>query len=343
MIGALDHQLHALKSAYLRALLFNNDARIYFYSTLREYVRSRFPLLRLFNDIQQQNESVALKEIARLSKTAIRNHEPFATHYRRSGLFTEHEAVLLTLGERHDCMDTVTGLLLDQDTAPPALAQILGPSLQWIIMTLLMTLMAVYIAPSMARHTEGYPLFFTYTTYIETAWPQLLIALFIAILLYRTALYRLTGPARTCFMLLGCFRVHALVLERQFLKIAGALIQAQLPPHEFLQLMEMTFSKDRPFALAVHKSRSRLKEASLLDILKDLLSPQAYRHVLACAPNRTPDEIGQGFAMAARMLDIRLAKIIKTVAGLYTGLFLITSIAITVPFAFVSMGMGVTL
>ena len=101
MPGIIKNWLHRLKSLYLRTLLFNNDTRAYFYATLREYLGSHFPLLGVFDHVQQHGNNPAIQEIARLSKRAIRNNQPFATHYYRTGLFTEQESKLLMLGHRY--------------------------------------------------------------------------------------------------------------------------------------------------------------------------------------------------------------------------------------------------
>ena len=341
MPGFIENQLHSLKSFYLRALLFDNDARVYFYSTLQEYVKSHFPLLEVFNNIQQQSNNPAMQEIARLSKKAIRDNQPFAAGYYRSGLFTEHESSLLALGERYDCMEAVTGLLLDQDSQAPAVAQILSTSVQWIFMTLVVTAMSVYTQPYLQKYTSDYDLFFAYVLFIKTWWPHTLALLSGLVIFYLWCLYHLSGAARAVLTALGFFRVHAMLIEQRFLKISGVLISTRLPPNEFLQLMETTFARNRLFKQKLKKSRSRLKEASLLHVLRYVLSHNTYNHVLSCTPNQTPDEIANGLNAAERMLRIRLKKTIKTYQVTYTLLFLFTSIAITIPFAFVSMGMGI--
>ena len=341
MRGVINNQLRRLKSAYLRAFLFDRDTRTYFYATLREYLGSQFPLLGVFNHVQQQSNNPAIQEIAKLSKRAIRNNQPFATYYHRTGLFTEPESKLLVLGERYACMDTITGLLLEQDDEAPAVLQILSGSFQWIFMSLVITVMSVYTLPYLQRFTSGYQLFFDYAAFMKTWWAHALGLLLGAAMLYRWCLERLTGPARSLLTALGCFRVHAMLVEQRFLVISGALLSTRLPPNEFLQLMETSFAAHRPFRLALQKGRARLKEASLLQVLREVLSPNTYNHVLSCAPNQTPDEIARGFGMAERMLRIRLKKAIRTWQVFYTMLFLSVSIAITVPFAFVSMGMGI--
>lgn len=341
MIGAFNKTLRGLMSFYLRALLFNNDARTYFYSTLREYANSHFPLLRIFNDMQQQGGSPAMREIAKISKRAIRNNQPFAAHYHRSGLFTEHESRLLILAERYDCMDTVASLLLEQDSRPPVMAQILSSGLQWIAMTLAITAMAIYTLPYLQHYASGYEWFFSYVVFVQKWWLQLAGLVAGLIVCHHWCRRRLTGPARAALARLGLFRLHAMLRERQFLKLSGPLLATRLPPGEFLRLMEKTFGGDKPFRQSLQKGRARLKEASLLHIMQDLLSPQSYRHVLSCAPNQTPDEIAQGFAAAERMLSLRLEKLIKTCRSACALLFLSISIAVTIPFAFVSMGMGI--
>ncbi len=341
MPGFIEKRLHLLKSLYLRSLLFNNDTRTYFYATLREYLGSQFPLLGIFNHIQQQSNNPAVREIARLSKRAIRNNQPFATHYYATGLFTEQESSLLALGERYDCMDTITDLLLDQDDRGAMALQILSGSIQWIFMCLVITAMSIYTLPYLKNYTSGYTLFFDYVTFVESWWVQVAVLSAGAMILYQWSSYRLTGPARTALMACGCFRVRAMLTELRFLKISRALISTRLPPDEFLRLMETTFAEHRQFAQALRNSRTRLKEASLLQVLRDVLSPYAYTHVLSCTPNQTPDEIARGFDMAGRMLDIRLARAVKAYRAFYTALFLSLSLAITIPFALVSMGMGI--
>lgn len=343
MPGIINNWLHQLKSLYLRTLLFNNDTRAYFYATLREYLRSHFPLLGVFNHVQQHGNNPAIQEIARLSKRAIRNNQPFATHYYATGLFTEQESKLLMLGERYDCMDTVTELLLDQDERAPAMLQILSGSIQWIFMSLIMTAMSIYTLPYLKNYTSGYVLFFDYVTFVKSWWPQLAGLAGVIFILYHWCMLRLTGPLRTALMACGCFRVHTMLTERRFLKIGGALIATRLPPDEYLRLMQSTFSRQRLLEQALQKSRTRLKEASLLQALSGVLSPYTYTHVLACTPNQTQDEIARGFNMAARMLNIRIGRLIKAWQGFYTMLFLSASIAITIPFALVSMGMGIQL
>lgn len=341
MAGIIEKQLYLLKSLYLRALLFNSDTRTYFYATLREYLGSQFPLLGIFNHIQEHSNNPAVREIARLSKRAIRNNQPFATHYYTTGLFTEQESSLLVLGERYDCMDTITDLLLDQDVRGAAVLQILSGSIQWIFMSLVITAMSIYTLPYLKNYTSGYTLFFDYVTFVEAWWAQLAGLVAAAMLLYHWGSYRLTGSIRAALVACGCFRVHAMLTELRFLKISRALISTRLPPDEFLRLMETTFVAHRQFRQALRNSRTRLKEASLLQVLRDVLSPYAYTHVLSCTPNQTPEEIARGFDMAGRMLDIRLARSIRAYRAFYTILFLGLSIAITIPFALVSMGMGI--
>ena len=341
MRGIIDNQLRGLNSCYLRAFFFNNDTRVYFYSTLQEYVKSHFPLLEIFNNIQQQSNNPAIQEIAKLSKKAVRNNLPFATYYYQSGLFTEHESNLLKLGQRHNCMDTITSLLLDPDNQIPAILQILSTSIQWIFMTLVITAMSIYTLPYLQNYTSGYTLFFNYVIFIKMWWVQLVIVLIGLIAAYRWCSYRLTGPARMFLTALGFFRIHAMLIEQRFLKISSALMSARLPPNEFLLLMETTFARNRLFKQALQKGRTRLKEASLLQVLQDVLSAHTYNHLLSCTPNQTPDEIANGFNMAEHMLRIRIKKAIKTRQVFYTMLFLSISIAITIPFAFVSMGMGI--
>ena len=341
MPGIIEKRLHLLKSLYVRALLFNNDTRTYFYATLREYLGSQFPLLGIFNHIQEHSNNPAVREIARLSKRAIRNNQPFATHYYMTGLFTEQESSLLVLGEQYDCMDTITGLLLDQDARGAVGLQILSGSIQWIFMCLVITAMSIYTLPYLKNYTSGYTLFFDYVTFVKTWWVQLAGLAAGALIFYHWCSYRLTGSVRAVLMACGCFRVRAMLTELRFLKISRALISTRLPPDEFLRLMETTFAGHRQFRQALHNSRSRLKEASLLQALRDVLSPYAYTHVLSCAPNQTPDEIARGFDMAGRMLDIRLDRAIRGYRAFYTILFLSLSIAITIPFALVSMGMGI--
>ena len=341
MPGIIEKRLHLLKSLYLRALLFNYDTRTYFYATLREYAGSHFPLLGIFNHIQEHSNNPAVREIARLSKRAIRNNQPFATYYCSTGLFTEQESSLLALGERYDCMGTITGLLLEQDERGAVVLQIFSGSIQWIFMCLVITAMSVYTLPYLKNYTSGYALFFAYVTFVESWWAQLAALAAGAMLLYHWCSYRLTGPLRAALMACGCFRVNAMLTELRFLKISGALISTRLPPDEFLRLMETTFAAQRPFRQALRNGRARLKEASLLQVLRDVLSPYAYTHVLSCTPNQTPDEIARGFDMAGRMLDIRLDRAIRTRRAFCTLLFLSLSIAITIPFALVSMGMGI--
>ncbi|MDE0156061.1 MAG: hypothetical protein OXS28_10700 [Gammaproteobacteria bacterium] len=341
MPGIIEKRLHLLKSLYLRALLFNNDTRTYFYATLREYLGSQFPLLGIFDHIQEHSNNPAVREISRLSKQAIRNNQPFATHYHKTGLFTEQESSLLALGEQYDCMDTITDLLLDQDVRGPVALQILSGSIQWIFMCLVITAMSIYTLPYLKNYTSGYTLFFDYVTFVKTWWPQLAALAAGVILIYHWCSYRVTGPVRAVLMACGCFRVRDMLTELRFLKISRALISTRLPPDEFLRLMETTFAGHRQFGQMLRKSRSSLKEASLLQALRNVLSPYAYSHVLSCTPNQTPDEIARGFDMAGRMLDIRLARAIRTYRTFYTMLFLSLSIAITIPFALVSMGMGI--
>ena len=343
MRGITKNLLHNLKSFYLRTLLFNNDTRVYFYATLREYLKSHFPLLTIFNHIQQQSNNPAIHDVAKLSKRAIRNNQPFAAYYYQTGLFTEQESNLLILGERYDCMETITDLLLDQDNQAPALLQILSSSIQWIFMTLVITAMAIYTLPYLQNYTEGYDLFFDYVIFIKTWWPHTLGLSVGAVILYHWCCYRLTGSVRVVLTACGFFRIHAMLTERRFLKISSALISSRLPPDEFLQLMETMFTKYSLFRLSLQKSRARLKETSLLQVLCGVLSPYTYTHVLACTPNQTPNEISNGFDMAGRMLNIRLRKTIKTYRVFYTILFLTISITITIPFALVSMGMGINI
>ena len=343
MRGIIENLLHNLKSIYLRGLLFNNDTRIYFYATLREYLKSQFSLLDIFNHIQQQSKNPAIREVAKLSKQAIRNNQPFAAHYYRTGLFTNQESNLLILGERYSCMETITDLLLDQDNQSPALAQILSSSIQWIFMTLVITAMAIYTLPYLQKYTEGYTLFFDYVLFVKTGWPYALGLLVAAMIVYHWCCYRLTGLVRAILTACGCFRVHAMLTERRFLKISSALISTRLPPDEYLRLMEITFAKHRLFRLSLQKCRSGLKEASLLQVLRGVLSQHTYSHVLSCTPNQTPEEIANGFNVAGRMLNIRLIRTISAYRVFYAILFLTISIAVTIPFALVSMGMGITI
>lgn len=341
MPGIIEKGLRLLKSLYLRALLFNYDDRAYFYATLREYVASNFPLPGIFNQLQEHSNNPAMREIARISKRAIRNNRPFAGDYYMTGLFTEQESSLLVLGERYDCMGTITDLLLDQDERGAVVLRVLAGSIQWIFMSLVITAMSVYTLPYLKNYTSGYTLFFEYVTFVESWWAQLAGLAVGVMLLYHWCSYRLTGPARAVLIACGCFRVRTMLTELRFLKISRALISTRLPPDEFLRLMETTFATHRQFRQSLRNGRARLKEASLLQVLRDVLSPYAYTHVLSCTPNQTPDEVARGFGMAGRMLDLKLARTINACRAFCTLLFLSLSIAVTIPFALVSMGMGI--
>ncbi len=74
-----------LKYGFRRAVAFNQSACACFYATLREYTRNRFALLQSFDAVQQQESMPAFQEIARRSKKAIRNNQPFAAHYHEAG------------------------------------------------------------------------------------------------------------------------------------------------------------------------------------------------------------------------------------------------------------------
>ena len=343
MTGFIKHLLQQLNSTCLRLFFFNQETRVYFYTLLYEYTRSRFPLLQIFNDLQRQNPGMALAEIARLSKQSLRHNELFATHYQQSGLFTPTEAALLLTGQKHNCLETVTRMLLKPDEQTSATLSILTPSLQWIGMIIVITLMSLYTLPYLREFTsEGFELFFAYNDWINANWSGLLISLVLLVCLHAHLKNNLKGRARALLSRLGLFNIHGMQTEQRFMIIAASLVGAKLPPGELLQIIETTFARQRYFTSAVAQVRARLKETTLLQAMQQLVSRDSYQHVLAAAPNQTPEEIARGLATACRLQQVRLNRRIQLYKNLWLLLCFTGAIAITVPFAFVSMGMGIT-
>lgn len=332
---------HKLRSLYVRSLFFNYETRSYFYTTLQEYVRSRFPLMNLFNDLQEQKNSLAVKEIARISKQALRQNQPFASYYQESGLFTEREARLLILGERYDCIENITALLLEQNREGSPVTQIIAPSGQWIAMFLILTVMSIYAEPYLNRLTEGYRLFFDYALFVKEYWLHLSASAAAVSVGYCVARDRATGLLRTTLMRLGAFRIHAITTEQQFIRLGERLIETKLPANEFLSLMEQIFRRNRPFLLTLQQARARLKETSLVEVLENILSNPAYRHIQATAPNQTNEEIARGMGAAYRIQRIKLNRLIGIYRVIWLFVFLSATLALTIPFALVSMGMGI--
>lgn len=324
-----------------RSLGFSRPTRAMFYVTLREYTRNHFSLMQIFDAIAQRDDQPALQEIARLSKKAIRNNQPFAAHYHESGFFNRTEATLLMLGEQHDCLEQVAALL-DREVEQPAVAQrVLAPAMQWIFMTLIMILVSLYAAPYLQQYSSGYDWFFDALRVISEYWWRFALAGLLLSVVYRRGRRRLGGRWRRVLLACGCFRLHALLLELRFLIIARVLLPARLPAAEFLQVMEQIFAEERPFLGQLQRGRRRLSEASLMQIIRNLLTPRSYSYLQACAPNETPAELAAGCAMARRMLQAQLEHAINVYRLCCTLAFLSASLLVTIPFALTSMGMGI--
>ena len=326
----------------LRHLYFDGETRNYFYTLLREFTRSKFSLMELFNELQNQSGK-ALKMISRLSKRSIRHNQEFATLYAQSGLFTKNEAQLLVMAERYDCMEEVTTMLIKQDEEGSPLLQVLGPSMQWLGMLLIMTLMSVYVMPFMERFTDSFEWYFDYIALVRDNYGLLLLAACLLLTLYLVIRANLVGPARERVERLGIFRLHAITTELQFMKISMRLIRTRIPPVEFMDLMLGIFSWNKQMLYCLNDARKRLRESSLIDVLDRVISADNYRHILASAPNRTSDEIASGFGNAINMQAIRLTLFIKVCRTVSVLVLVLLNIVITIPFAFISMGMSMNI
>ncbi len=332
------------KYGFRRAFAFNQSVRACFYATLREYTRSRFALLQIFDAVQQQESMPAFQEIARLSKKAIRNNQPFAAHYHEAGFFNETETALLILGERHDCLAQAAQLLLDNRIDRGAVVlRVLAPCFQWLFLTLVMIVLSLYALPYLQAYSRGYQWFFDGLLFIQTWWLPLALAAAVIALLYRWALYRLGEPARGMLRRLGCFNLYAMLLELQFLAIAQPLVRARLPAGEFLLVMQQAFRRDRLFVERLEQGRRRLTETSLAQVLEGVLSPRTCAHIKSCAPNETPEELASGCEAAARMLQIQLDTAVAAYRFFYLLASLGVSLLVTIPFALAAMGMGMQL
>ena len=332
-------RLHHLYRQSRRFLYFDGETRNYFYTLLREFTRSKFSLMELFDELQSHGGK-ALKMISRLSKQAIRRNQEFASQYAQSGLFTRNEAQLLIMAERYDCVEEVTSMLIQRDEEGNPLSQILVPSLQWIGMLLIMTLMSVYVMPTMERFAEGYDWYFAYIALVRDHYDLLLLGAGLLVMLYLVVRANLIGPLRDRIEQLGVFRLYAMTSELQFLKISTRLVSTRIPPVEFMDLMVGIFSWNRQMAYRLNEARKHLRESSLLDVLGSVISEDNYRHVLASAPNKTADEIAAGIGNAITMQTIRLNLVIKVCRTLSVLVLVLLNIAITIPFAFISMGMS---
>ena len=105
--------------------------------------------------------------------------------------------------------------------------------------------------------------------------------------------------------------------------------------------MEHTFRRNRPFLQTLQQARARLKETSLVEVLENILSNLAYRHIQATAPNQTNEEIARGMGAAYRIQRIKLNRLIGVYRVIWLFVFLSATLAVTIPFALVSMGMGI--
>ena len=328
-----------LRHLYLLFLYFDAETKNYFYTLLREFTLSKFSLMELFDELQDHGGK-ALKTISRISKQSIRRNQPFAAQYAQSGYFTKNEAELLIMAERYDCIDEVTSMLIRQDEQGSPLAQILAPSMQWIGMLLIMTLMSVYVMPYMERFSEGYEWYFAYIALVRDDYELMLMAACLLLSLYLGIRANLVGPVRDRVERLGIFRLYAITTELQFMRISMRLTKTRIPPIEFMDLMLGIFSWNNQMQYRIYEARKRLRESSLIDVLGGVVSSDNFRHVLASAPNRTADEIAAGFGNAVNMQTIRLNMLIKVYRTVSVMVLVLLTIAITIPFAYISMGMG---
>lgn len=335
-------KLRDLYNLSLRILYFDGETRNYFYTLLREFTRSKFSLMELFDELQNHGGK-ALKMISRLSKQSIRHNQEFATLYAQSGLFTKNDAQLLIMAERYDCMEEVTSMLLKRDEEGSPLVQIMGPSLQWLGMLLMMTIMSVYVMPFLERFSDGYEWYFGFVALVRDDYGLILLAALQLFILYLGVRVNLAGPVRERIERLGIFRLYAITTELQFMRISMRLIDTRIPPVEFMELMQGIFSWNKQMLYYLNDARKRLRESSLIEVLGGIISADNYRHVLASAPNRTSDEIAAGLGNAINMQTIRLNLLIKVYRTVSVLVLVLLNIAITIPFAFISMGMSMNI
>ena len=332
--------LKNLRERFLRTFYFDRETRNYFYTLLREFTRSKFSLMELFDELQEHGGK-ALQKISQSSKQSIRRNEAFAAQYAESGLFTRNEADLLIMAERYDCIDEVASMLISQDEQGSPLAQILAPCMQWIGMLLIMTLMSVYVMPYMERFTQDYQWYFAYIALVRDHYGLTLVAACMLVSLYLGIRANLIGPARDRLERLGIFQLYAITTELQFMRIGMRLIKTRIPPIEFMDLMLGLFSWNKQMQYRIGEARKRLRESSLVDVLDGVVSADNFRHVMASSPNRTSDEIAAGFGNAVNMQTIRLNVLIKAYRTVSVLFLVALTMAITIPFAFISMGMSV--
>ncbi len=329
--------------SYNRALIFNANQREYFYLTLREFTRSRFALMDIFTTMQTTQKNFAIQAIAKQSKKAIRNSEPFAANYAELDLFHQEEINLLIVGEQHNCLETVIGILLSPHQRRQPIIEIMAPAMQWVMMSLLMTLIGVYTAPTFKRFfTSGYELYFGYIDLVTTHWSTGLFALLTIILLHITLKNRIRGRQRRILRLFGIYKLYDMMIEARFLALSSHLFGAKLPAKEYLDMMIGTFGFHKDLSVRMQRARKRLKEYTLLDNLKDLISSDNYSHIIACAPTQTPEELGAGFEAAKRMHEYRIQRRIRQYQLICSTTWLIIALLVTAPFVYISMGSGMS-
>ena len=204
-----------------------------------------------------------------------------------------------------------------------------------------MIMISLYASPYLQKYSSGYDWFFAGLHFIGERWWQAGPAGLLLVIAYCRSRRRLGGRWRRLLLACGCFRLHALLLELKFLTMARALLSARLPAAELLQVMEQIFAAERPFLDKLQRGRRRLNEASLVQVIRDILAPRTCSYLLACAPNETSGELAAGCDMAQRMLRAQLEHTINVYRLGCALVFLSASLLVTIPFALTSMGMGI--
>ncbi len=332
--------LHSLNSVLLRLFLFPYQLRKYFFTLLREYNASNFPIIETLQQMERIGGRASIRKITRIARANVRNQQCFASGFANSGYFTLTEEKLLVLGENYDSLANVIRIILSADRFRLIPVQIIKNSAQWLAMTALIIWISNLSGATMRRIAGDLEWFFDVTAGIAGLALPGLVALLLFCCGY-TLIRRSAGSVRNALRATGLFSLHDHVTEHRLLQVAGELTATNIPAADLMNILADIFRGERWLTRRIRTAHRRLTEETFLDVLDTVISDPLYLHIAASAPNRLPVEISAGMRTAANLLELEIEQKIS----LYQNLALLASLSLaaccTIPFILITMGMTV--
>lgn len=288
---------------------FSKNRRVFLYHSILEGVMSNEPVAEIFESIQTHQDSVALKEIAKKSRSSIRAKKPFAQGWSDTSYFTKTEENLLIMGEKYSCVPEICRLLNSiNEGGKSFLGKVLADNNTWILLILSALVMTIYGEDTARFAGEDDPyMFLALRSLLQTWGIAILLSIISVIAGYLWFRRRATGAQRKTFQRFLLFPLYDDYLEQKLIKVFAALCYANAPAGELYDALISAFEDEPSLVYRLKKGKALLRQGRLRNTLPAVLSPVAFSFVDSKAKHgETSKQFVEGFGLAFRMKELTI-------------------------------------